>query len=221
MKEVIFQSKHVKKVISFRNETMSALDRLNAIKREIELLEVKRENFERYEKLEASFEKLHKAGLVERLSSFFKKVFKTSTVDYRIQQLEKERDGLVFEEAFLRAHAREAFYEQIEEYVLAHGVSSLKLSLEYLDDESAMLERRIRNLERTIKLLFAEIAKMMMDKRARFRSIIRLLFKNLDDEHNVVNNLKVNALKDYLSLTTHYGKPEFKTAPRDFMGAKA
>jgi len=76
---------------------------------------------------------------------------------------------------------------------------------------AVFLNNRVENLERFLFHITMEMKKLILDKRARFRSIINLLFKNLDDEHSVVNNLTAIAVNRYLRINPHYGNRTFKT----------
>lgn len=67
------------------------------------------------------------------------------------------------------------------------------------------LSKRLRSISRQIGQEERKLEGLVMDKRACFRAIVRMLFKNLDDEHDTVNNFQDNARAGYLTLKQYHG----------------
>lgn len=72
----------------------------------------------------------------------------------------------------------------------------------YCDFQETVLSA-LRSVERQIILIIRRsLIPRVLDKRSAFRSIVKFLFKNLDDEHSSVNNI-LNTLGNYLKQNLH------------------
>lgn len=100
-------------------------------------------------------------------------------------------------------------YEVIDD-VHFYSSSSDSLNYDYLAEAKNILRKLLRNLEGRIKQVIRNLNALMQDKRAYFRSIVKLLFKNMDDEHSAVNNTTENKQLSYLHLNIRYGTRKFQ-----------
>ncbi|WP_461789703.1 hypothetical protein [Pedobacter sp.] len=66
------------------------------------------------------------------------------------------------------------------------------------------LSKRLRSISRQIGQEERKLEGLVRDKRACFRAIVRMLFKNLDDEHDTVNNFQDNARAGYFTLKQYH-----------------
>ncbi|SOD13866.1 hypothetical protein [Pedobacter xixiisoli] len=74
------------------------------------------------------------------------------------------------------------------------------------------LSKRLRSISRQIGQEERKLESLVRDKRACFRAIVRMLFKNLDDEHDTVNNFQDNARAGYLKLKQYHGHQIYRGA---------
>lgn len=74
------------------------------------------------------------------------------------------------------------------------------------------LSKRLRSISRQIGHEERKLEGLVRDKRACFRAIVRMLFKNLDDEHDTVNNFQDNVRAGYLTLRQYHGHQIYRGA---------
>ena len=104
-----------------------------------------------------------------------------------------------------RATFSKHYYYEIIDDVEYYGQFAETLSYDYLAEARAFLVKHLENLDRRVKHAIRNLSALMVDRRAHFRSIVRLLFKNMDDEHSAVNNTAEINQMSYLQLKIRYG----------------
>lgn len=69
----------------------------------------------------------------------------------------------------------------------------------------SLLKKTLKSLYEDLQFIDESLQGLIVDKRAYFRSIIKQLFKNMDDEHSAVNDTNDNNQLNYLHLRSRYG----------------
>ncbi|RBQ06721.1 hypothetical protein [Pedobacter miscanthi] len=75
----------------------------------------------------------------------------------------------------------------------------------FLAEAALLLKKKLEKLESRIRHVIRAYYNLMVDKRASFRSIVRLMFKDMDDEDRTVNNQNQFNCLSYLHFNILYG----------------
>lgn len=124
-----------------------------------------------------------------------------------------ERAGLKPSDADIESAEIYPIYEHWERACLYDYIGGDNTLLEFVEgvkynfftDAALLLKKKLEKLESRLRYITREYNRLIVDKRAYFRSIVKLMFKNMDDEHFAVNNSNHFNYLGYLHMTVHYG----------------
>lgn len=198
MKQVIFSESKVRELKKFKADTEQLLAELRSSDHFLPIVSTSETGESRVvgepEKKLSAIEKLKKwaQSVIDDLRGKDSRVPANEDLDNQFEMLET-----YFPHLYSDWSVCEAYPVRLEAFVEVRLILEEKLSMRLKS-----IERQIGERERTRKRLFR-------DKRAYFRAIVRLLFKNLDDEHGAVNNFQLDALRSYLPLNVYHGHKIF------------
>jgi hypothetical protein len=210
MKRSIFLSAQRQDIRLLKSNTEHIISRIEKLQRKVQVL---RELPTALEAIDTGKNRYRKeSNFIGKLLKFFKPKEPTlGEALAEISLLQHQKHQLIKEISHAERYAQ-LLAKGNEDLIFSSDTLFLSefASEEELKGFSKYLIGRAENLDRIAKKITLELNKLIMDKRARFRSIINLLFKNLDDEHSVLNTYTANAVNRNLDFNPHYGNPKLK-----------
>jgi len=197
-------------LISEKKKAILLIDDMEVLLHDVEQYNLKKltetaANIQSMEVPEKSIKQTYLTALIERIK---KKALNLTNkcADYFEGLTPQERSELERNDFFpaLSPRKQHLVYEMIDSNWSLYE-ATVNVQDEYLIEAAVLLKKAIEKLNRSVNHIIRQLNAIVVDKRAHYRSMVKLLFKNMDDEHSAVNNTVENNTLNYLRLKIRYG----------------